>query len=438
MTTFWILAAALVVVAVLFVVLPLLKQKRGAVSESRADMNVSIYRDQLRELEADLAAGAVDQAQYQSTRAELEKRLVADAAAANTAATSSAGGKAPSNSKWMVIAAAIAVPLLTVSLYFGLGKPEGLSAKPPMAEGAGGEAAPHPITPAQIEGMVAKLAERMKEKPDDLDGWIMLGRSYGTLRRFQDASDAYGKAVKLMPKDAPAPQRAQLLIDYADVLAMTTETRLQGEPGKLVLQAVKLDPKNLKGLLLAGTGAFQSQNYKAAIDFWQKAAELVPPGSEIANKVAASIEQAQKQMGGAAAPVMGGAAARSGGQAAASNPAVGGATVSGKVSLDSSLKSKVADSDTVFIFARDADQPRRPPLAILRKTVKDLPMTFTLDDSMGIMPMFKLSSASKVVVGARVSKSGNAMPAAGDFQGFAPPSAMGAKGLSITINSEVH
>jgi cytochrome c-type biogenesis protein CcmH len=430
MTMFWIMAAGLVVVALLFVLLPVLKQSKRAASASRSEANVSIYRDQLRELDADLAADRVDAVQYQKTRNELEKRLLEDAQQAAEPVIS-----APTSGKKMAIAAVIAVPILTVGLYFGLGKPEGLNV-------GSGEQAPHPITPAQIESMVEKLAARMKDNPADLDGWMMLGRSYGTLQRFVDATKAYEHALNLMPKDMPPQKRAQLMIDYADVFAMTREERLQGEPAQFVLKAIKLDPTNLKGLLMAGTAAFQGKDYTAAIKWWQTAEKLVPADSEIATRLKTSVAQAQEQMGQSlpkgALPANHPPMPSQAEQQAAAAPANPNAVVSGRVSLEAALKAKASPTDTVFIFARDADQPRRPPLAILRKTVQDLPLNFTLDDSMGIMPMFKLSSASKVVVGARVSKTGNAMPTAGDLQGFAPPSKLGAKGLNITINAEVH
>jgi cytochrome c-type biogenesis protein CcmH len=410
MTTFWIVAALLVAVALLFVALPLLKKRddRQTMSASRSEANLSVYRNQLQELDNDLANGTLDKAQYQSARNELESRVLEDSA---TAAELEA---VPSGGRWLVVAAVIVVPVLTVSLYLVLGKPTGLDSQQTTEEERS-----NTVTKDKIEAMVADLARKLKEQPDDAEGWAMLGRSYGTLHRFKESSEAYARAAALMPNNA------QLLADYADVLAMVNGRKVQGEPEKIIQQALKVDPNNIKALALSGTAAFERRDYRGAIEQWQKITGLVPAGSPVGRQVINNINEARKLAG---LPLMA--------------PAVGQArqagTVGGMVSISPALKGRIADTDTVFVFARDADVPNRPPLAILRKTVKDLPLTFTLDDSMAIMPKFKLSSASRIVVGARVSKSGNAAPNPGDLQGFSQPVKVGEKGINIIINAAVN
>jgi len=281
MTMFWSIAGVLIAGALLFLVPPLLGRAKGQVSATRAEMNLSIYRDQLHELDADLAAGTLSKEQYQSARSELEGRVLDDSGTAEAVATPSSGGR-----NW-AIAAVIALPILTVALYLMLGKPEGLN---PQHQEAGANQAQE-ITQEQINAMVEGLAQKLKTKTEDAEGWVMLGPSYAQLRRYGDASAAYARAVALLPTDA------QLLADYADVLAMSNDQSLQGEPEKFIQLALKADPDNIKALALAGTAAFQRQEYRGAIEAWQKLLKRVPADSKMAQQIGAGISEAQGLIG---------------------------------------------------------------------------------------------------------------------------------------------
>ena len=194
-----------------------------------------------------------------------------------------------------------------------------------------------------------------------------------------------------------------------------------------------------------GTVAFNQKDFKSAIDYWERLKLVVPPGSEIANSIDANIAEA-RQVGGIAAPAMGAAPAAAAPAAApmakaAAAPAKGadaaaakGQAIAGTVTLSPALAKSAGPNDTVFIFARAAQGPKLP-LAVLRKQVKDLPVTFALDDSMAMQPEMKISNFPEVIVGARVSKSGNAAPQAGDLEGLSKPVKMGASGLAIVIDT---
>lgn len=413
MIMFWVVAAILIAGALLLLLPPLLGRGKRAVSATRSEVNLSVYRDQIHELDADLAAGTLDETQHASARSDLERRVLEESANTEIPAIQSSG------SRWPVVVVAIAVPLLAVSLYFWLGTPAGLEPQPQATE----TEQTHPTTPEQIEAMVAGLAQRLKSEPDNAEGWVMLARSYTALRRYQDASAAYTRAVELLPNNA------FLLADHADMLAMVKRT-LQGEPEKIILRALKVDPNNLKALSLAGSAAFERKDYRNAIKWWEKILKLVPPESQGAASTVSSINEARAKAG---LPPM---RTQAGDQQAAAQPGMAGGSVSGTVMLDPALKARVADTDMVFIFARAAGEPRMP-LAVIRKTVKDLPLVFTLDDSMAVMPSLKLSSAARLVVGARISKSGSATPGPGDLQGLSQPVKAGTKDISITIDSEV-
>jgi cytochrome c-type biogenesis protein CcmH len=201
---------------------------------------------------------------------------------------------------------------------------------------------------------------------------------------------------------------------------------LQGEPERLIAQALKIDPGNVKALALAGTAAFDRRDFKDAIAYWQKILEIVPPNSDMADSIRDSIADAQQLAGGPVkAP-----------PAPARTAAAASGTVSGTVQLAPALAARVAPGDTVFIFARAVDGPRAP-LAVTRREVRELPATFTLDDRMAMAPGMNLSAHARVVVGARVSKSGQPTPQPGDFEGLSAPVNVGATGVTVVIGNEI-
>lgn len=411
MTLFWILAALLIAGALLFVLPPLLRRShtQSASAEPNKALNIAVYRDQQQELEADRQAGTLTDEQYERARVELERRLLEDVAVDPVPVTAKPAGRASA------VVVGLAVPLLAVGLYFAVGTPRALSPVA-MPSHAGKD-----ITPEQIQAMVAKLAARMKENPEDPKGWAMLGKSYSVIGRFDDAVAAYRNSV------SREPNNADVLADYADALAMASGQSLQGEPEALILRALKVDPDHIKSLALAGTVEFDKKNFPGALKYWERLLGLLPPDSEMARGVQGSIAEARSLAGGKP-PV---AADK---PAAAAAPA--GSGVSGMVSLAPALAAKAAPGDTVFIFARAAEGSRMP-LAIVRKKVSDLPVTFTLDDSMAMSPAARLSGTPQVIIGARISKSGDAMPRPGDLQGISKPVNNVAKDIRIVIDNEV-
>jgi cytochrome c-type biogenesis protein CcmH len=405
MTVFAILGIALVAAALLFVVPPLARRHARS-RDSQSAVNVAVYRDQLRELESDLRAGTLAADQYEKARGEIEARLLEDVRGERAAPES------PRRSRASIIAFGLAIPVCALAIYFTVGNPRALSPQPV----AGG--ADHGLTQQQLQSLVERLAARMQNNPEDAEGWSMLARSYAVLGRFRDSADAYAKA------DAHMPGNAQLLADYADALAMAQGRRLQGEPEKIIARALAADPDNVKALALAGSAAFDRKNFAEAVRHWERIGQLVPAGSEFANSVQASIAEA-RELGGIRAPL-----------AKAPAPASRSGNISGVAKLAPGLAGKVAPTDTVFIFARAAEGPRMP-LAILRKQARELPVSFELDDSMAMSPQMKLSSFTHVVVGARVSKSANATPQPGDLQGLSAPIKVGARGIAVTIDTEL-
>jgi cytochrome c-type biogenesis protein CcmH len=421
MIAFWIVAGLMTAGALLFVLAPLLRKEEVAHPHAlRDEVNLMVLRDQLHELDADLAAGTIDAAAYESSKRELERRVAEDVRP-GTALSDAVPRK---NKVGLVVG--LAVPIAAICLYVVLGSPGGLD--PKLAAAPKDPA--HAVTQEQIEAMVTALAQRLKDAPEDVEGWSMLARSYNAMGRFGEAADAYGRLVKLVPGNA------DMLADYADTLAMSLNKSLQGEPEKLIARALEADPKNIKALALSGSAAFERRDYQTAITQWKKILAVVPADSDLARSTTDSIGEAQTLATGkpAAAPVRV-AAAPSVPPTPSAQPVAAATEVGGTVELDAALRSQVADTDTVFIFARAAQGPRFP-LAVLRKQVKDLPTAFVLDDSMSMVPDAKLSSFPMVVVGARVSKSGSATPTPGDLEGLTEPVRPGAKNLKIRISSQ--
>jgi cytochrome c-type biogenesis protein CcmH len=398
MTVFWLTGALLALAVLAWVLRPLLFRPAGGAVSSQA-ANLSIYRDQLRELDTDLAAGTLAQADYERSRAELEARLLEDVREPADAREHGARAARPAGRPAVLVLGA-AIPLLAFSVYFLVGNPAALERQ--------GE---HAATLAQLEAMAGRLAAKMRENPDDAEGWKLLGRSYSALGRFDQAVDAYAKAA------ARAPRDAQLLVEFADALAMARGQRLEGEPEKLIRRALDIDPHNLKGLALAGTVAFERKDYVQAAAYWERMLPLVAAESEEARMIRQNVSEA-RQLAGEARQL-------------ADTKAL-----QGTVSLSPQLQGKAAADDTVFVFARAADGPPMP-LAVARTRVRDLPYSFRLDDSMAMTPALKLSAFPRVVVGARVSKSGDATPQTGDLQGASPPVANDAGAVNVVIDRVV-
>ncbi len=272
MTLFAVFATLLVVVVAAFILPPLWLGLKPAVGNTdRRAANLAIFRDQLAELEREKREGSLADTDFEQAKRELHHRLLAEV---ESAAPAEAGHR---SSRQAALAIVLALPALAVAGYALLGTPKALN--PALT------APPPKMTAGQIEAMVAKLAERLKANPDDPPGWLMLGRSYKAMGRYPEAAEAYGKAEKLVAQDAG------LLADYAEVLAMGSETGLQGKPRQLVDQALKLDANNPHALLLAGAAAMQAGNRKEAVVYWEKLLPMVEPGSEIETMLKTSIDK---------------------------------------------------------------------------------------------------------------------------------------------------
>jgi cytochrome c-type biogenesis protein CcmH len=424
MTGFVIAALVMVAIGLAWMVLPLLRGGARA-KVDRTAVNLGILKDQLAELEAEHARGAIADEQYAATKADLQQRVLdetqAEPAAAEAPRVTQVG-------KLTAAAVVLIVPIASAMMYVRFGD---LSAFNPLAR-QGAEAA-HQFSPDDLEKMTRRLAERLKSEPDNANGWSTLARTYYSMNRFTEAAAAFEKLVELVPDDA------SLLADYADSLAMAQGRKIAGKPLELINRALKIDPLQWKALAMAGTEAFDRKDYKSAVELWEKLQASLPPEAPMKQQLSGSINEARSRAGmpqvaaapPPAAPPAGPVTPKPAAEAAASSGRVGGT-----VTLSAELRAKVGPDDSVIIFARPASGTRMP-LALTRVLAKELPKTFSLDDSMAMSPEFTLSKFDEVIVGARVSKSGSPMPQKGDFEGLSKPVKVGRGDVAITIDTEL-
>lgn len=274
MTQFALFATLLIVVVAAFILPPLWLGLRAP--KSRADRktaNLAIFRDQLGELERERTEGSLAEADYEQAKRELQRRLLEEVEPAGEA--DAAVSHAPSRKT--AIALLVLVPVLALAGYGMLGNPQALDPA---------QSAPQPqVTQEQIEGMVAKLAERLKANPDDPKGWLMLARSYRSMGRYAESAEAFAKAETLVSNDP------DLLAVYAETLAMAEGKGLKGRALQLVDKALKIDPKHAHSLFLAGAAAMEAGDNQKGIAYWEALLPQVEPGSDIDQMLRNGIEK---------------------------------------------------------------------------------------------------------------------------------------------------
>ena len=447
-TSFWIIAGVFIVVALLFVVPTLLRNRDAKYSHhshlEHDALNISVYRDQLAELDRDLLNDILTQEQYNKSKQELQQRMLQDIPDGDGTIFIRKSNKLHSIATAIIIVTAL--PLAAVSMYLVIGDTRGLLPQDQLAKvtqpHSGNESAPgHDNFASVLEGLTARL----EKNPEDVEGWVMLGRTYAIMGRYNEASKTYAKLNDIIPNNP------QVLSDYADVLAMTNQGSLLGKPAELVYAALEIDPVYPKALALAGTAEFEQNKYAQAATHWEKLLDVIPADSQLAKSVKDSIQQARLLATGnnPKSPIEHLAQADVVQQVKTDAPVIAQQSqsseqksdqistgISGQVTLSSELVGKATPNDTLFIYARAKTGPKMP-LAILRLKASDLPATFTLTDEMAMMPAMKISSFPEVVIEARISKSGQAVTSSGDLQGFSETVKIGTNGVVVVINKQV-
>jgi cytochrome c-type biogenesis protein CcmH len=414
MIVFWIFAA-LMLVAALLLLLPALLGRKSVRDLDRNQQNVAIARERLKELESEYGRGSINELDYEQAKQELEQALLIDVDESQPTSAALSTESTRVSLAWV----ALGVPLLAVLLYLQLGTPAALEpqvqAAAPQQGHAGGD------TEATMEQLVAGLAAKLEQEPENPEGWFMLGRSYVSMGRFAEAAAAFERVLQQVG-DNP-----DVMFRYADALAMAQGGTIAGKPFEIIKQALQLKPDDPTGLWLAGLGYEEQGEYEKAVQHWRKLELLLVDDPASLNEVRNLIARAEQKLGRSVAV-----------EPTTIKPVTaGGVALKVTVALDAALQDKVSADDTVFIFARAMEGPPMP-LAAVRKQVRDLPLTVTLDDSMAMMPQMKLSNYATVLVGARISKSGSATAQSGDLTGEIENVATSSnEKLTLTISQRV-
>lgn len=400
MTPFLAGAAFLLALVAAILLPPLFRPaKTTLIAAGRREANLAIFRDQLAELERDRAEGALAEADFIQAKDELQRRVLEDVQ------PDAGGGKQQPAPLRTAVFLALTLPLAAAAGYALLGNPRGLDPLQTQVR----------VTPQQMEEMVGKLAEKLKRNPDDIEGWIMLARSYKVMGRFEGAVEAYSHLGARLETDAA------LLADYADVLAQTQGGTLAGKPTELAMRALKLDPNEAQALLLAGAAASERRDFSAAAGYWERLLKQVDPESEDARALEAAIKQARQMV-----------AAGDAGKPDKSGQAEIASSIAGEITLDKKLADRIKPEDVLFVFARP--EGSRMPLAVIRTTAAELPLRFRLDDSNSLPGGAKLSAAGSVSVEARIARSGEARKSSGDLFGVADKVRVGTQNIRLRID----
>ncbi|RZL68377.1 MAG: c-type cytochrome biogenesis protein CcmI [Variovorax sp.] len=437
-TAFWVGAIGLALLACLLLVLPAGRPRRA---DDRQRRNLLLQRQQLAALDLELASGQLAPNDHRDAIVELERAVLeeADAPSGLRHPVRKSQPAESANSRRLAYAMGAAIAVAAFGMYAIIGNMKAIESGPSgfteanaarrtidkapaisnsdatKSTGAGAEA---DASNAPVEAMLDTMAESMARQRDgtvDAAGWSLVARSYAALQRFEDASQAYARAIALAPNDA------QLLADQSDVLSMMQGRRMSGEPIRLANRALQIDPDNLKALALAGSEAFERKDLTAAEDFWRRARRLSPAGAfaEGIDRNLAAVTAAQGRSPESASE--------------ARIPAPAKLRVGGRLRVAPQLASRIAPTDEVFVFAREPGTAGMP-IAIARFSARNLPIDFVLDASNAMVDQGRIAGLSRVEIGARVSRTGDATPRAGDLRGKSGPVAIDTGDLTITID----
>lgn len=286
----------------------------------------------------------------------------------------------------LALAITLLLPLAAAGLYLVVGTPIALNGVPKQA-------------PLNIEQAVAELQQHLAQKPDDVQGWLLLGQTYSAMHKGGEARDAYDKVLGLDANNTAA------MVGWAEADSIQRNDHLiDGRSLELLQHAVQLEPDNQRGLWLLGISQFQHDKFAEAAATWRRLQPLLDPSSKVAQAVSEQIAVAESRAGTA--------------PASASTASASGPALQVEVNLSPALKNKLAPGDALFVYAR-AEQGPPMPLAVAKLAPAAWPMHVTLTDAMAMAPQLRLSTASRVFVGARISKSGQAIAQSGDLEGDA-------------------
>ncbi len=384
-----------------------------------AKANAAVYRDQMAELDREFVQGNLSYEELKAARDELSERLLADVADLDASSKPLAPASAVVWRKpWLAIGLLVfVVPVASMLMYSVMGEPAALDPRA-LTQGVNSS---EEVTPEKLTEMAIAITRRLQDEPNSMEGWVMLGRVQRARGHFEEAAEAYGKALSLSRDD-------NLSIERAEVLAQKNGGSFAGEPWAIIQRVLTADPHHLNALFLAGSASYAEMNYQTALRYWERAREVVPTDSPDAPELDRAIAEARDKMGLPAIPPR----AATPQETAANKAAMAASSISGRVTLVKELQGLVAPTDTVFVYATPVSGSRMP-VAIVRTTADKLPLDFVLDDTTAMNPAAKLSAMDEVTVRVRISKSGQATAQPGDYGVSLTPVKPGSKGLNLMV-----
>ena len=397
MIDFWLAAGLLLLIALSFLLIPVLRGRRAQREEDRTALNVALYQERVAELQAQREEGVLTAEQFETGRAEAARELLADTEGV-------APGRVSSLGKAIPLLAAVLVPVLGLSLYLHFGSSDKVELTREFSQ-----------PPQSLEEMVARLERAAAAQPDSAEGLYFLGRAYMAQNRPADAARVFERAANL------AGRQPELLGQWAQAQYFADDKKWSDKIQALTDEALKADPKEVTSLGLLGIAAFEDQRFEQAIGYWQRLMTELPEGDASRAALEGGIAKAREQL------------LASGGKVEAAPVAKAQASIKVSVDLADAVKASVLPGDSVFIFARAVSGPPAP-LAVKRVTVADLPITVELGDVDAMMPQLKLSNFPEVQLMARISRAGQ--PTAGEWVGRSEPLASSTQALQqLTIDS---
>lgn len=376
MIDFWIAAGVLLLVALAFLLLPILRGRKVQAEEDRTALNVALYEERLAELTSQHAAGTLTTEQLEAGRADAARELLEDTENSDEPRIAKLGRSVP-------LIAAVLVPLIGYGLYMYWGASDKVQVARQFSE-----------QPRTVEEMTAHLEQAVQEQPDSAEAWYFLGRTYMNQERPADAAKAFGRVVEI------AGRQPELLGQLAQALYFAGDRQWSDKLQALTDEALQGDPQEVTSLGLLGIAAFEEARYQDAVRFWEQLVAALPEEDPSREAIRGGIERARQQ-------IEGGSSTAEPTSAATEKADSAGTVLQIQVALDPKVAESVSSQDTVFVFARAVAGPP-VPLAAKRLTVADLPATVTLGDADAMVPLMKISSVEQVTVMARVSRSGDA------------------------------
>jgi cytochrome c-type biogenesis protein CcmH len=390
MIDLWLLCALLLLIALGFLLIPLLRARREQTEEDRTGLNVALYQERLAEMQGQHDAGTLTAEQFEAGRAEAARELLEDTQGIGPARVSRIGRGLP-------IALALLLPLLGLGLYLHWGASDKLALTRELQQ-----------PPRDLADMIQRLERTVAVQPESSESWYFLGRAYMANERYQDAADAFAGAIQ------SAGREPTLLGLQAQAQFFANDKKWSEAVQKLVDEALALDANEPTTLGLVGIAAFESGDFRAAVDYWQRLLAVLPAEDPTRDAIQNGIRAASER-GGFELPAADVA------QKAA--PEVNAAAVAPvelrvRVTLAAALQDKVQPGDSLFVFARALSGPPMP-LAVKRLAVADLPAEISLSDADAMLPQLKLSLHPQVELVARISRAGDAT--AGEWVGRSGP-----------------